>query len=102
MKKSYKILLLAALVCLLISLGLLLSGLGEKMGPPLVFFFILLALAVRGHDSFKGFSFTILIFAAVTISMFYPSYFVSIYNFQLKLLIVPLLHKKMFGMGVNR
>jgi BASS family bile acid:Na+ symporter len=99
MKKSYKILLLAALVCLLISFALLLSGHGEKMGPPLVFFFVLLALAVRGHNSFKGFSFTILIFAAVTISMFYPAYFVSISNFELKLLIVPLLQIIMFGMG---
>jgi len=101
MKKSYKILLLAALLCLLISFALLLSGHGEKMGPPLVFFFVLLALAVRGHDSFKGFSFTILIFAAVTLSMFYPSYFVSLGDFQLKLLIVPLLQLIMFGMGTS-
>ena len=57
MKKNYKILLIASLLCLIISIVLLLVGSGEKMGPPLVLFFILLALALRGHDSFKGFSF---------------------------------------------
>ena len=99
MKKNYKILLIASILCLLISFIMLILGLGEKIGPPLVFFFLLLALALRGHDTFKGFSFTILIFAAVTVSMYYPSYFVSIGSFQLKLLIVPLLQIIMFGMG---
>jgi len=74
-------------------------GQGEKTGPFLVSFFILLALAARGHSIFKGFSFTIMIFAAVTVSMFYPSYFVSFGDFKLKLLIVPLLQIIMFGMG---
>jgi BASS family bile acid:Na+ symporter len=56
-------------------------------------------LAVRGHKKFKGFSFTILVFAAVTIAMFYPSYLQKIGDFQLKSLIVPLLQIIMFGMG---
>ena len=60
---------------------------------------ITLALAVRGFRKLKGFSYTIWIFTAVTASMFYPGYFVSVGNFQLKRLIVPLLQIIMFGMG---
>jgi BASS family bile acid:Na+ symporter len=62
-------------------------------------FFILLAIGVRGFDSFKGLSFTIWIFTAVTASMFYPQYFTSAGSFQFKTLIVPLLQIIMFGMG---
>jgi BASS family bile acid:Na+ symporter len=60
---------------------------------------IALAIAVRGFQKLKGFSYTLCIFAAVTASMFYPQYFISAGNFQLKKLIVPLLQIIMFGMG---
>ncbi|MBE3087338.1 MAG: bile acid:sodium symporter family protein [Bacteroidetes bacterium] len=60
---------------------------------------IALALAVRGFEKMKGFSYTIWIFTAVTASMFYPQYFISVGDFQLKKLIVPLLQIIMFGMG---
>ena len=68
-------------------------------GPALVLFFIALAIGVRGTKTFKAFSYTVWIFAAVTASMFYPHYFTSIGDFQLKLMIVPLLQVIMFGMG---
>lgn len=61
--------------------------------------FVALAMGVRGFEKLKGFSYTIWIFTAVIASMFYPEYFVSIGNFQLKRLIVPLLQIIMFGMG---
>jgi BASS family bile acid:Na+ symporter len=61
--------------------------------------FIALATGVRCFEKLKGFSYTIWIFTAVTASMFYPEYFTSIGDFQLKLLIVPLLQIIMFGMG---
>ena len=99
MKRVYQILIIFSLVSLLISVVMILMGNGSTAGPFLIFFFISLALGVRGHKVFKGFSFTILIFAAVTASMYYPAYFISIGNFQLKLLIVPLLQLIMFGMG---
>ncbi len=99
MKKPFKIILLISILCLLISLAFIIMGQGEKAGPSLVLSFVLLALGVRGHAIFKGFSFTILIFAAVTVSMFYPAYFVKLGSFELKLLIVPLLQIIMFGMG---
>lgn len=99
MKKQYKILFIASMVCLLISIVLWVMGQGEQMAPTLIFFFLLLALAARGHKIFKGFSFAILIFTAVTISMFYPTYIQEVGSFQMKSLIVPLLQIIMFGMG---
>jgi BASS family bile acid:Na+ symporter len=61
--------------------------------------FIALAIGVSGYQKFKGFSYTLWIFTAVIASMFYPQYFTSVGNFQLKKLIVPLLQVIMFGMG---
>jgi BASS family bile acid:Na+ symporter len=68
-------------------------------GPLLILAFVSLAIGVRGYPAVKGFSYTIWIFTAVTASMFYPQFFTSVGNFQLKLLIVPLLQVIMFGMG---
>src|SRR5512133_1858226 len=88
-----------ALFLLIISLFTILSGNLDKSGPLLVLFFVSLAIAVRGYTAFRGFSYTIWIFTAVTASMFYPQFFTSVGHFQLKLLIVPLLQIIMFGMG---
>jgi BASS family bile acid:Na+ symporter len=60
---------------------------------------IALAIGVRGFPKLKGFSYTLWIFTAVATSMFYPQYFISVGDFQLKKLIVPLLQIIMFGMG---
>ena len=99
MKLAYKLLIIASLIWLIISAVMILLGNGTSAGPSLIFFFLLLVLGVRGYEKFKGFSFTILIFAVVSLSMFYPSYFVEVGDFQLKKLIVPLLQLIMFGMG---
>jgi BASS family bile acid:Na+ symporter len=53
-----------------------------QTGPPLFLFFALLALAVRGFATFKGFAYTLWIFAAVTIAMYYPQYFVAVGAFN--------------------
>lgn len=71
----------------------------DLTGPFLILCFITLAVAVRGFPLFKGFSYSLWIFTAVTVSMFYPQYFLSVGDFKLKLLIVPLLQIIMFGMG---
>lgn len=72
---------------------------GPATGLLLIGAFVLLATAVRGYERLKGFSYTLWIFTAVTASMFYPQFFVSVGNFQLKKMIVPLLQIIMFGMG---
>jgi BASS family bile acid:Na+ symporter len=79
--------------------GLYLLGNNSMTGVPLIIFFLTFALGMRGNVRLKGFSFTVLIFAAVSISMFYPQTFVQWGDFQLKKLIVPLLQIIMFGMG---
>ncbi|UCH66060.1 MAG: bile acid:sodium symporter family protein [Ignavibacterium sp.] len=68
-------------------------------GPWLILAFIGLAIAVRGFPLLKGFSFSLWIFTAVSVSMYYPKYFLGIGDFNYKLLIVPLLQIIMFGMG---
>ncbi|NEW83217.1 MAG: bile acid:sodium symporter family protein [Mariniphaga sp.] len=88
-----------AIILLIISLALIFTGNVASAGPLLIAFFVSLAIGVRGFYAVKGFSYTIWIFTAVTASMFYPQYFTSVGDFQLKLLIVPLLQIIMFGMG---
>jgi bile acid:Na+ symporter, BASS family len=98
-KAIFKIALILAVVCLIIDLSMIPGGNISKSGPFFIGFFLFLAIAVRGFEPVKGLSYTIWIFMAVTASMFYPQYFRSIGDFQLKTLIVPLLQIIMFGMG---
>jgi BASS family bile acid:Na+ symporter len=95
----YKLSLFFALLFLISALIFVIIGNLENAGPPFILFFILLAFGVRGFQPIKGLSFTVLIFTAVTASMFYPQLFTSVGTFQLKILIVPLLQIIMFGMG---
>ena len=74
-------------------------GLKIGTGPLLISGLIALALGVRSSEKLKGFSYTLWIFTAVTASMFYPGFFISVGGFQLRKLIVPLLQIIMFGMG---
>ncbi|MCF8225247.1 MAG: bile acid:sodium symporter family protein [Bacteroidales bacterium] len=101
MQKSsiYKVLLILSGIALIIFLVSLIAGMTSFSGPSMVAFFVLLAFGVRGHQFFRGFSYTIMIFSAVTIAMFYPDLFIRWGEFELKATIVPLLQIIMFGMG---
>ena len=70
-------------------------------GWALMVFFLGIALAFRSNRLLKGFSYTIMIFAAVSLSMYYPQYFLSVGDFKLTKLIIPLLQVIMFGMGTE-
>lgn len=98
-KRIYQGLLILALICF--GLSVLFWQLENLVltGPFLIAGFIGLAQGVRGYEKFKGFSYSLWIFTAVTVSMFYPQWFRSVGSFQLTLLIVPLLQIIMFGMG---
>ncbi len=98
-KFVYKLLLILSGVSLLSFLLIRFSETEIPEGIFLTVFFITLALAFRGFPTLKSFSYTIWIFAAVTVSMYYPQYFLKIGNFELKRTIVPLLQIIMFGMG---
>ena len=95
----YNVLLSLAVLCLSTFIFILLFKINLPSGPFLVLFFILFAIGIHGFSRFSCFSYTIWIFAAVTISMYYPQYFQKLGNFELKKLIVPLLQIIMFGMG---
>jgi len=69
------------------------------IGPLVIAAFILLAIAARRTETYKGYAFTILIFAAVSTSLFYPQYFTQWAGYKLSGLIIPLLQLIMFGMG---
>ncbi len=97
-KLSHILLIVSALFILGSGISYL-TGRMSVTGILLIAGFIILAIAVRGFQKFKGFSYTIWIFTAVIASMFYPQYFISVGTFQLKKLIVPLLQIIMFGMG---
>jgi bile acid:Na+ symporter, BASS family len=98
-KSFYSSLLAAAIILYLIFGVLYFLGKYEWTGPFLIFGFICLAFAVRGFETFRGFSYSLWIFTAVTVSMYYPRFFLEIGGFNLQLLIVPLLQIIMFGMG---
>jgi len=66
-----------------------------------MFFFVSLAIALRGNKLFKGLSYTVMILAAVSVSLYHPEFFKSIGTFKLPFLIVPLLQVIMFGMGTE-
>lgn len=78
-----------------------LKGSLAQAGPFFIAFFVGLAIGFRGFQHLKGFSYTVMIFAAVTTAMFYPDYFVEIGDFQLAVLITPLIQLIMFGMGTS-
>jgi BASS family bile acid:Na+ symporter len=100
MKKKLSYLMLAVSALLIFSSGITyLIGSRSLSAPLLIAGFIMLATSVRGFQKLKGFSYTLWIFTAVIVSIVYPQYFISIGDFQLKKLIVPLLQIIMFGMG---
>lgn len=73
----------------------------EYAGWLLMGFFLALAVGFRYYSLLKGYSFTVMIFAAVAVAMYYPFYFISVGNFKLSTLIVPLMQIIMFGMGTG-
>ena len=99
MKSIYKITLLLSGFLGLVSLYFLITGQAEEAGISIVGFFVLLAIGFRGVEFLRGFSFTVLILAAVSVSLYYPYPFVQIGDFKMKGLIIPLLQIIMFGMG---
>ncbi len=98
-QKVYKIFLWLSLAFVLAFLSFWIMDFNQLLGPFLILFFICLAVGVRTSEFFKSFSYTITIFAAVSLAMFYPNLFTTWGDFELNLLIVPLLQVIMFGMG---
>lgn len=98
-KKIHNSLAILAALLFITAAIIWLSGNTLFLGPLLIAGFVCLAIGVRGFPSVKGFSYSIWIFTAVTLSMFYPQYFLRAGDFEFKKLIIPLLQIIMFGMG---
>ncbi len=98
---AYKIALGLALLCLIAAVFLVLNGNIEQAGPFFIAFFLALAVGFRGYNHLKGYSYTVMIFAAVTTALYYPSYFVEVDGFRFAVLITPLIQLIMFGMGTS-
>ena len=97
----YKYLLWTSIPVLLIAVLFVYLDNLPLVGPLLILFFVLLGIGFRGYQSLKGFTYTTMIFAAVTASMFYPALFIEVGDFKFSSLIVPLLQIIMFGMGTS-
>lgn len=78
-----------------------LIGIHHYAGWMLMAFLLFAALGIRRYELLKGFSFTILIFAAVSLAMYYPQYFIAVGDFRFSSLITPLMQIIMFGMGTS-
>ncbi|WP_439585483.1 bile acid:sodium symporter family protein [Dyadobacter bucti] len=97
----YKALSGVAALCLLVALYFAFSGNLPQAGPFFIAFFLLLAVSFRGYEKLKGFTYTTVIFAAVTTALYYPQYFQEFNGFKLAVLITPLIQIIMFGMGTS-
>ncbi|WP_460942970.1 bile acid:sodium symporter family protein [Spirosoma daeguense] len=76
-------------------------GYWSLAGLAIIAFFLALAFTFRQHEPLKGFTYTIMVFAAVTAALFYPQYFQTWNGFALAALITPLIQLIMFGMGTS-
>lgn len=86
-------------ICLLLYLILLVRSSHTWAGWTLALCFLCLSLAFRSNRFLKGLSFTVIIFAAVTVALYHPEYFLQWRGFKLSELIIPLIQLIMFGMG---
>jgi bile acid:Na+ symporter, BASS family len=90
-----------AAICMAAYLMLLFSPYHQWGGWFLSAFFISLALAFSRNKFLRGLSFTVIIFAAVSVTLYYPEYFREWGNLKLSNLIIPLIQLIMFGMGTS-
>jgi len=100
-KSIYNLFYLAAGVLFIAWIFVTLKQMNEWAGWFLMGFFLSIAIAFRGHPFLKGFSYTLMIFASVSLAIYYPNYFKTIGSFNLSAVIVPMLQLIMFGMGTE-
>ena len=62
----YKFSLISGGLCLVVAIVLLFYGNISDAGPLIILFFIAMAIGFRGFNVLKGFSYSMMIFAAVT------------------------------------
>ncbi|MGB5555589.1 MAG: bile acid:sodium symporter family protein [Flavobacteriaceae bacterium] len=88
-------------VLLLIIIYLIAIGRISDAGWLFLGFFAALAFGFSGYKAFKGLVFTTMIFAGVSLALYYPQLFTEIGGIKLTILIIPLIQIIMFGMGTT-
>jgi bile acid:Na+ symporter, BASS family len=102
MKKVFKFLLIVSVVLGLSAIAMLIFGKNlSATGPFVISALVCLAVGGIGNPKIKQMSFTIWVFAAVAVGMYYPQYFQQIGDFKFTSLIVPLIQLIMFTMGTE-
>ena len=102
MEKIYKFLLACSAILGLLAIGMLIFGNGlSATGLFVIGAIVCLAIGGLGNPKIKQMTFTIWVFAAVAVGMFYPQYFQKIGDFKFTSLIVPLIQLIMFTMGTE-
>jgi BASS family bile acid:Na+ symporter len=96
---SYKTFFYLSALCLLTAGILIWTDADSGSGILLVAAVVLLALGFRRYAALKGYTYTMMVIAAVIAAMFYPQYFITVGDFRLDRMITPLLQIIMFGMG---
>jgi BASS family bile acid:Na+ symporter len=88
-------------ICLTATVVLIFNGNISIAGPLIIIFFVAIATGFRGFTFLKGFSYSVMIFAAVATALNFPDYFIQVKGFKLTTLITPLIQLIMFGMGTK-
>lgn len=102
MKKIYTPLLGSSAILGLLGIGILIFGKGlSATGPFVIGALACLAIGGLGTPKIRQMSFTIWVFVAVCVGMYYPQYFQRIGDFKFTSLIVPLIQLIMFTMGTE-
>ncbi len=101
MNKVYQLLLISSAILGLLAIGMLIGAKGDATGPLVIGSLVCLALGGRVVPTLKQMSFTLWVFAAVALGMYYPQYFQQIGDFKFTSLIVPLIQLIMFSMGTE-
>ncbi len=100
-KKTSRILFILSAVLIGAYILLTVIDYHQWAGIILISAFIAMAFAFRSYELLRGYSYTVVILAAVTLAMYFPEYFITIGDYDLKNLITPLLMIIMFGMGTS-
>ena len=99
--KSAKTFYWAAAICFAVAIALYALSYGRVLALSACLGFLSLSMAFKRSGSLGSMSFSMLIFAAVSITLAYPEYFTHIGDFNTKKLITPLIQIIMFGMGTE-
>ncbi len=97
----YRLFAILAVVAFVIAVVISITSGLANAGPAVILFWIFAGIAFRGTESLKGFTYSAMIFAAVSTALFYPSAFIDINGYKLSGLITPLIQLIMFGMGTS-